>query len=73
MSKPDPFSRHEVLHTSHLIADMFDRHIADHAFTRSQPDLSAQAEAISDALNAFYQAVGAHSLAGLSEESGEHP
>jgi hypothetical protein len=55
----DPFSQHEALDRAHLIADAFQRQIADHPFIRAHPDLAARCAAIGEALGALYQAVGA--------------
>lgn len=60
----DPFSQHEALDRAHLLADAFQRHLADHAFIRAHPDLAARCDLIADALGELYQAIGAVEDAG---------
>ena len=54
----DEFSRHEVLHTAHLMSDAFDRWICQHRAVTSDPELKLAAEAVAEALGGFYQKVG---------------
>ena len=54
----DELNRHEVLHTASVVADMFDRHVAEHRYTQSDAELKAAAEKVTDALYGFYQLVG---------------
>jgi hypothetical protein len=61
----DPFSQHEALDRAHLIADAFERQIADHPFIRAHPDLDAKSAAIAEALDALYQAIGTTEAAGV--------
>lgn len=63
----DAFNRHEVLHTASVIADMFDRHIEQHRYTASEPELAEAAAEIGERLSAFYQLVGAMSFPGPGE------
>lgn len=58
MRESDTYSRHEVLHTAHVLSDLFDRHIARHQFTLAHPELAKAADDIGAALADFYQAVG---------------
>src|SRR5438034_754236 len=55
---PDPFSAHEALDRSHLIATVFDEFVAEHPFVCANKKLHRQALALADRLGAFYQAVG---------------
>lgn len=58
MSKTDQFSALEALHSTHLIADMFARHVEEHPFVQAYPALAQKAKAISDGMGALYQAIG---------------
>ena len=54
----DEFSRHEVIHTAHLLNDAFDRWILQHRAVLSDPVLARAAETVGEALGDFYQTVG---------------
>jgi hypothetical protein len=54
----DEFHAHEVLHTTSIIAKLFDEQIEQHAFTQADPALFAAAQRISQDLHDFYQLVG---------------
>lgn len=53
-----PFTNHEILDRSFLVADMFDRYVAEHVGLNRHPDLQKKARELSDKLNDFYQEVG---------------
>lgn len=55
----DAFSAHEVLHSSFIVAAMFDEYVAGHGYTRSDPMLAVAADRLSAMLHDFYQQVGA--------------
>lgn len=54
----DPFLQHEALDRAHLLADSFQRQLADHAFIKAHPDLAARCDEIAAALGSLYQAIG---------------
>jgi hypothetical protein len=57
MSRPlDEFHAHEVLHVASLIADLFDREVVEHPWTKIH--VQKEAEAVMTALGRFYQQVG---------------
>lgn len=58
----DDFHRHEVLHTASIVLDMFGDHVAEHRYTKSDPELVAEAERATEALMKFYQLVGNKTL-----------
>jgi len=55
----DDFHRHEVLHGTLMVQNLFDDFVAGHVYTKSDAELAAAADRISSALADFYQAVGA--------------
>ena len=58
----DAFSKHEVLHTAHLLATNVDAFLLEHPSVQANPRWKSLAEKASDALNALYQQVGADTL-----------
>lgn len=58
----DAFSAHEVLHTSSILASMFDDYIAGHKYTQSDRELATAARRLSERLHEFYQLVGTKAL-----------
>lgn len=58
MPATDEFGGHEVLHTAHLIDDLFYRQIVEHAYVQADADLKNAAEAVHKQLAEFYQLVG---------------
>lgn len=63
MPETDPYGRHEVLHTAHLLADAFERWIIEHGAVQAHPTIHAAAADLSERLHAFYQLCGAAFLA----------
>jgi hypothetical protein len=49
---------HEVLHTAHIMASMFDDFIVRHAATQADSEVKAAADKISESLGDFYQLCG---------------
>lgn len=58
MKAQDEFSRHEALHTAHLLSDMFDRHLLVHPAVTHDAVADRLAKAISERLGELYQALG---------------
>ena len=58
MAKLDPFSVHEALDRTHLLATTFHDFIVTHAFVEATPDLRDRAARIADQLSDLYQAIG---------------
>lgn len=58
MAADDPFARHEVLHTSHIMVLMFEEFIASHPVVEADPMLNARAQDILSQLADFYQLCG---------------
>lgn len=54
----DAFGWHELLDRASLVADLFDRRVAEHPACVSNRALAREARAISDRLFEFYQRVG---------------
>lgn len=54
----DEFSKHELLDRTHLIADMFERYVAEHEALDGSPQFKAKVETISVHLQELYQALG---------------
>jgi hypothetical protein len=54
----DPFSLHEILHTAHLVEEMFATHVLEREDVQNDPELKMRADIAHDALFAFYQFVG---------------
>ncbi len=54
----DPFSAHEALDPTHVVATTFNDFIFEHPVVESAPSLRRKAAAIGDALGELYQAVG---------------
>lgn len=60
-TKSDAYSdgyTHEALHTAHVIADMFDRHVLDTQCADKFPDVKAAADRAAKALYFVYQLIG---------------
>ena len=62
----DPFSIHEALDRTHLLATTFYDFVQTHPFVEATPDLRAWAEQIGEALGELYQAVGRYAAADLA-------
>ncbi len=56
------FHRHEALHTSRVVADLFDREVLNHSAVKADRRLREAAEKVQHALEDFYQALGAATL-----------
>ena len=56
--KPGEFDKHEALHMAMVFGDVFENHVLDTKFVRSDPGLLARAEVISDLIGELYQAIG---------------
>lgn len=55
------FSRHEVLHTAHIIESMWCDFVLEHEAVAADPELQEEAVRIAEAIAAFYQSVGGKS------------
>jgi hypothetical protein len=49
---------HEILHTSRVVADLFERDILDHPSVQMYEDIHIKAQAISEKLEELYQFIG---------------
>ena len=49
---------HEAIHTSHIIADIVQRHLIEHKAVKRNKRLMSKACEISDLLGEFYQEAG---------------
>lgn len=49
---------HEIVHTSHIIADIVQKHIIEHKAVKKNKKLMSRACEISDLLGEFYQEAG---------------
>jgi Protein of unknown function (DUF2442) len=54
----DPFSAHEALDRSHLLASVFSDFVAEHSFIAANPKLRREAEDLAERLGALYRAIG---------------
>ena len=55
----DRFKQHEILDRVYLIKDMFERHVEDNEdVVQADPEFTAAAEKVGDALFKFYQLLG---------------
>lgn len=55
----DRFKQHEILDRVYLIKDMFERHVEDNEdVVQADPEFTAAAEKVGDALTEFYQLLG---------------
>ena len=55
----DRFKQHEILDRVYLIQDMFARHVEDNEdVVQADPEFTAAAEKVGDALSEFYQLLG---------------
>ena len=55
----DRFKQHEILDRVYLIQDMFARHVEDNEdVVQTDPEFTAAAEKVGDALSEFYQLLG---------------
>lgn len=57
MAQTDELGHQEALHTAYIMTCMWSDFIEEHEAVSSNPELKAQAEQISEALNDFYQAL----------------
>jgi hypothetical protein len=60
MAKQDDFLKHEVVHSTYLISDLFDRAIVDHKFVAANPHLLKRAQNIAGLLGDLYQAAAGY-------------
>lgn len=58
MSQTDEFGKHEVLHMSSVIGNLWDNEITQHETVTSDPELYKAAYQIAVALASFYQICG---------------
>lgn len=58
MAQTDKYGKHEVLHVSSIMVDMFDDYIYQHDAVVSDKELSDEAEKVFKALCDFYQLCG---------------
>lgn len=58
----DSYHAHEALHTSLIVAEMFERYLAEHPYVQAHPALKAEAERLVAGLHGFYQRIGALAL-----------
>jgi hypothetical protein len=63
----DPFSAHEALDRSHLLASVFSDFVAGHPFVVANSKLRREAEDLAERLAAFYQVVGQLAFADLDQ------
>ncbi len=49
---------HEALHTAHVVADLWDRHVAESRCADEFPDVKLAAEKVSKAMYDLYQLIG---------------
>lgn len=54
----DDYHWHEALHVANIVADLFERHLAEHPAVQGDPTLKQHAEKLTAALYGFYQLVG---------------
>jgi hypothetical protein len=59
---PGTFGCPEALHMASVLAEMVDRHLAEHPAVTANPDWKALADRACDALNDLYQAIGSAHL-----------
>lgn len=57
MSATDDFGKHEVVHTAHIIHEMFAAHIQGHQAVDTDEDVRKAADEIGEAIAGFYQLV----------------
>jgi cell fate (sporulation/competence/biofilm development) regulator YmcA (YheA/YmcA/DUF963 family) len=54
----DDYLRHEALDRTSMLADMVERHLVEHPFIQSRPDLVAYVTSASEILQRVYQIIG---------------
>jgi len=54
----DSYGQHEVLHTAHIVAALFEERLLRHDWVQENPVLKNAAIKLSGELGAFYQLVG---------------
>lgn len=54
----DDFLQHEALDRASVLAEMFETHLAKHAFIKADPELDRQSREISDKLGQLYTLIG---------------
>lgn len=64
MTSTDEFGKHEVIHTSSIIMEMFEEYICDHDAVKENAEVDEAADKVFSALFDFYQLVGATWLGG---------
>lgn len=64
----DKFGYHELLHTAHIMACVWEDHIEGHAVLESEPELKAEAERIGRAIADYYQKVARASDAAFPDD-----
>jgi len=69
MSVDDKFGYHELLHTAHIMACMWEEHISGHGLLANDPDLRKEAERIGTIVGSFYQTVAIASDRKFREDS----
>lgn len=52
------YGYHELLHTAHIMACMWEEHILNHPVLKNNPELKAEALRIETEILGFYQQVG---------------
>lgn len=57
-TKLDQFHAHEALHTTSVVQDIFDRHVAEHPYIQSNDELKKFAEKIAEDIAELYQMLG---------------
>lgn len=58
MNHHDAFHAHEALRTCHVLTDTFFLHVAESPFVQAHFDLAKQANEVTQAMAALYQAIG---------------
>lgn len=61
MMASDEFSKHEILHTTHIISEMFNNYVVEHP-ALSGEDIASDGEELSKMIEEFYQKVAEWSL-----------
>ena len=68
MASTDEFGKHEVIHTSSIIMEMFEEYICDHDAVKDNAEVDEEADKVFSALFDFYQLVGAKWLDGGEDD-----
>ena len=58
MPQTDEFGKHEVLHTSSIVMQMFDDYLLSHGAVEADPEIKEAAQRAFDSLFEFYQLCG---------------